>query len=95
MITKNPSFITSDGTPFLNLAAAQAHELEALFNEAPKPAWTPKDIALHILECKDKVLDALTTGPNSKVRARKINGGKRTRRPSAAPLIAELPDMIR
>lgn len=75
MITKAPSFVTSDQQTFLTLEAAQGHEIEQLADGYKGP------IAEWIMSQRDKIVDILTTTATSKPRARSINGGKKTRKP--------------
>ena len=82
MIEFTKAFKVGDSV-FPSLELAQRHELEALFSEWPivdNPEFGPKGIALRILECKDKIVDILTTTTASKPKARSINGGKKHRR---------------
>lgn len=94
MIEKMTGFKIGDQF-FGSLQEAQAHELLKLLNEACSELVKPGDLAIvasKIVANADKVLDVLSTTAKSKVRLRKINGAKRTRKPKAtapAPIMDE------
>lgn len=81
MITFSRSYTVNDQT-FASLELAQQHEIITLL----KAEAGTNDIigiataAQVLVGNKAKVLDILTTKPNSRVRARAINGAKRTRK---------------
>lgn len=89
MITKTQSFQTSDGTIHASIEDAQAWELKALLmQDTLNLSKEQQDATAKILVTyRDKVIDALTTGPRSKPKARSINGGtkRRTSRGVNAP----------
>lgn len=63
---------------FLTLEDAQKYELRQLI---PNPASAGADLTIDwIISNKNKILDILTTTPSSKTKARKINGGKKSRK---------------
>lgn len=78
MITFTKSYKTPDGQVHATLEEAQKHELEAVFNCFDKAI----DIAKTIIENKDLIVDILTTTPNSKPKARSVNGGRKNRKPT-------------
>lgn len=83
MIRKAPAFITSDNTPFFTAEEAQKHELKSLFNNNDESKLNPHlalTLANVIFDHKDRIIDILTTTAKSKPAARKINGGKKTRK---------------
>src|SRR5688500_16786170 len=85
MITKIQAFTDSNGNTYGTLVAAQKAELEIVFAETEIDLvgtdWSVGEIAAHIIEKQDKIIDILTTTPSSKPKARKINGGTKTRAP--------------
>lgn len=91
MITKEPSFVTSDRQRFDTLDAAIGHELGLIF---PDGVMSTTPVVEVILKNRDKIVDLLTTTKTSKPRARKINGAskKRTPKPDAAAVNRELQD---
>lgn len=74
MITPRNGFQSGEQF-FPLLAEAQKHELKLLLDGA-----SLNDIPQAIVEHADKILDILTTKPGSRARARKINGGKKSRK---------------
>ena len=81
MIRKAPAFITSDNTPFFTAESAQKHELGVLFVEQMSlTVVEANETAQVVLNHKDFIVDILTTTAKSKPAARKINGGKKTRK---------------
>lgn len=85
MLTFTKAVKTSDGQTFENLADAQAHELEKLLTQTEDPNSLLDDISLivkRIMNQSEKVADILTTTPTSKPSARRVNGGKKTRKPA-------------
>jgi hypothetical protein len=86
MITKQPSFVTSDNKPHATLEEAQQHELSLLFSP-PDFGGAPvvDQVVAVILQHQAKILDILTTKENSKPRARAVNGGSKKRKPKDAP----------
>lgn len=81
MISFTKSYTVGD-LAFTKLEDAQRHELVSLFTEHGGDSATV--IATTILENADRIVDILTTTATSKPRARKVNGGKKTRTPKAA-----------
>ena len=72
------------------------NEVYATLAEAQEQAlieWIGDDASKRVMEHADKVLDILTTKPTSKPRARAVNGGKKTRKASAASVNAALQDI--
>lgn len=76
------SIETSDLKLFGTLEAAQAHELSLLFGNYADDttAFGVEQIALKILENKEKVIDILTTTERSRPHRRKINGATRKKK---------------
>jgi len=72
MIEFTKSYKTSDGQVFGSIEEAQIHELLLVVN-------LDKDQAEYVIQHKDKVVDILTTTPNSKPKARATNGGTKKR----------------
>ena len=91
MITRSPSFITSDNRAFATLEDAQRHEIAILLSLDPE---TPAENSLLnlLMEKREALADVLTTTPTSKPRARAVNGGTKTRKPkpAAAPATPNL-----
>lgn len=86
MIEKTQAYKVGDKT-FATLAEAQHHELEQLLAPQGEIDWKteaaaggPAYWAARIVDNRDAVVDILTTGPNSKPRARSIHGGKKVRK---------------
>jgi hypothetical protein len=82
MIEKTTAYKVGDKV-FSTIVDAQIHEIEELFEKFPivdEPVWNPHGIALRILEKQDLILDILTMTPNSKPKARAINGGRKPRK---------------
>ena len=77
MIQKATVFVASNGTKCDTIEAAQLQELIALLGETTTPQ--------KVFENADKVIDALTMRATSKPKARKINGGKKTRKVQEPP----------
>lgn len=88
MIEKTQSYKASSGEVFEHLSDAQRHEIELILKGGdPKKVCdeTAIDVvAKLIVEQKDAVIDILTTGPRSHVKARKANGATRKPRVSVA-----------
>lgn len=80
MITKTTKikFRTDGGGEFDNLSDAQAFELTNLLTVSVETAE-------RIVEHSIQVMDILTTTPTSKPRARKVNGGTKTRKTASTP----------
>jgi len=83
MIQFTKSYKTTDGQVFGSIRDAQIHELLLAANLDQKTAE-------YVLENKDKVIDILTTTPNSKPKARSVNGGskKRTTVSASVPVVS-------
>lgn len=79
----SPTFKTSDGEKFDKLSDAQQHELELIFPPLGDGGYAPHQIAILILQKAESVIDILSTTPRSKPKARKINGGTKTRKAKA------------
>jgi hypothetical protein len=76
MISKILAFTDSEGKAHGTLEAAQKAELIIIFGEEIPSCI---DVATFVLKHKDKIVDILTTKPNSLTKARKVNGGTKTR----------------
>lgn len=77
MIQFTKSYKTSDGQVFGTIEDAQYHELQTtlgLSNDS-------NNIIGVIMKNKDVIIDILTTTPNSKPKARSVNGGTKKRTP--------------
>ena len=91
MITKLTGYQSSDGTVHGSLTGAKAAEIKILFHDQYKETgienrpWTVDEIASFIVGREDRILDILTMKSSSKPRARKINGGTKTRAPKVKP----------
>lgn len=72
---------------FPTIVEAQTSELATLLNEVPI-----SDVPGFLVRHSDQVVDILTMTPTSKPRARRINGGKKTRKASAEAVNAALQD---
>jgi hypothetical protein len=79
MIIKTQSFQSSDGSIHPTIEAAQAAEISVLWKEN-KLLTIPLDCPQWIVENREKIADILTTTATSKVKARRINGGSKTRK---------------
>lgn len=77
MITKINAYKTSDGAAHPTLEDAQKAELYSLLVTCNDIT----DLAAHLLASKDRLLDILTTTPDSRPKARKVNGGTKNRTP--------------
>lgn len=96
MIEFTKAFKTSDGDTHASLDAAKRHELAQIFlgqqlpedDEAKKNA---DEAASIVLEHCEAVVDILTTNASSKPKARKVNGGTKTRKPKPAAPPAATP----
>lgn len=84
MIQKQIAFTDSTGAVHATLEAAQAAEVQALFVTASFGVENAKAIAETMMALKDKLLDILTTTPESRPKARRVNGG--TKKRNAAPV---------
>lgn len=88
MITRTNAFQTSDNKTHASLEEAQKHELELLWAQSTD---TP-DMPSWVLANQAKIIDILTTTATSKVRARKVNGATKKRKPDVAAVNRELQD---
>lgn len=83
MISKIQAFADSEGKTYGTLVAAQKAELALVFTDGgtiePSVPWTMDEMVSRILDSKEKIIDILTTKPNSLTKARKVNGGTKTR----------------
>ncbi len=85
MITKTVGYSVG-GSIYVTLEDAQKAELDAVVKEhfdIEGKMVTTFGIACAIINNKAQILDILTTKENSKVKARKINGGKKERKAAA------------
>jgi hypothetical protein len=86
MAKKTSSWTAADGSVHTDFNSAQICDLTILLNEG-----NGKSPPEFIWANRDRVVDILTTKPNSRPTARKINGGKKVRKkrvvaaPEAAP----------
>lgn len=80
MITKINAYKSSDGTAHSTLEEAQKHALKLLLKET-KVQIVDNVLVDSIMDNRDKIVDILTTKPNSLTKARKINGGTKKRTP--------------
>lgn len=77
MITPTKAYQTSDGKTHPTLDAAKTAELEIALLKPGQTCITAADIVAQA----EKVVDILTTGPESRPRARRVNGGRKPRKP--------------
>jgi len=92
MIQFTKSYKTTDGQVFGSVEQAQLHELEALLQKVPgNNAASPASVAKHLLDNKAVLIDVLTTNPNSKPKARSVNGGSKRRTVSASVPVVSTP----
>jgi len=105
MIEFIKSYACSDGNVFATLERAQEHEIISLLKKnignqtdlgpvVLEPA-TVTAAAVILVSNADKVVDILTTTAKSRPKARKINGGKKTRKKPYAPLLVPNPEKKR
>lgn len=80
-----------DGDVYSSLMEAQVAGLAKLLPD--KTAYSREECAEILVEQKDAVIDILTTTEKSRPRARRINGGRKTRKPKDQPQTAELPSL--
>jgi hypothetical protein len=80
MIEFTKSYKTADGQVFGSLEMAQLHELETLLGGVDGNINCLANISKHLLKHKDLLIDVLTTTPNSKPKARSVNGGTKKRK---------------
>lgn len=78
MIEHTKAYKVGENT-FSTLELAQRYELETMLKGTTDLSL--QSVCAWIVDNGDKVMDVLTTGPRSKPRARKINGGAKTRKP--------------
>lgn len=89
MLSKVPSFKTSDNQTFEQLEAAQKHELALLFQPTDASGrMSVIEVVDTIVEKSDEITDVLTTTPSSLLKARSNRGGKKPRKAKAAPATA-------
>jgi len=82
MIEFTKSYKTADGQVFATIEEAKRHELILALkqiNVPPASNLPYDDIATLVLTVQDEIVDILTMSPNSKPKARKINGGTKKR----------------
>jgi hypothetical protein len=86
MIAFTKSYKTSDDKVFGDIKHAQLHELELVIKKHPTfklngaTGELPETVVAGILlDCKDVIMDILTTTANSKPKARVVNGGSKKR----------------
>lgn len=85
MIEKTQSYKTPDGQIFCTIELAQRHELIALMAKTDishADSGVKEVLAECLVAQKAEVMDILSTGPRSHVKARKANGA--TRKPRVA-----------
>lgn len=86
MMTFIKAIQTSDGKTFNSLEEAQARELGILLSSdnSLSNISVPQITAVctSLVSISEKVIDILTTTPNSKPSARKVNGGTKKRKPA-------------
>jgi hypothetical protein len=87
MIQFTKSYKTGDGQIFGTIEEAQHHELVLALTKIQLPNGLPskgvvslEDVAALVLNGKDVLIDILTTTPNSKPKARSVNGGTKKRK---------------
>ena len=78
MIQFTKSYKTNDGQIFGTIEEAQAHEIAVVFEFLPLA--DAREIASAVLKNKTILIDILTTTPNSKPKARSVNGGSKKRK---------------
>lgn len=93
MIEFTRAYKTSDGRAHTSLAEAQKHEIVEILLGFQLPTsdaaeQNAKDTAEIIVEHAEQIVDILTTTATSKPKARRINGGKKTRTPKPAAVTA-------
>ena len=89
MIEFTKAYKTTDGQTHATLEDAKSHELTLLFCDTRVPTDTEAHFILTVQENADRIIDILSTTATSKPRARKVNGGKKTR--AAKPAIPTPP----
>lgn len=89
MIEFTKGFKASDGKVYGTLAEAQEVEVRTLLEEADTApegsSWTRPEIAEVVVANKSRIIDILTTTETSRPKARAANGGRKPRKPKAAP----------
>lgn len=85
MIKAIKAYQVSDGSTAATLEEAQTKELELLMAASEYMPYEGEklelpDVAKMVVAERDKVLDILTTGPNSRPARRKVNGAKPLKR---------------
>jgi len=90
MITKINAYQSGDGTAHSSLEEAQRHEIRILLKDEVKndPSAFYEVI---IVKNRERIMDILSTTATSKVRARKVNGAVRKRKPTAPAMFTEPP----
>ena len=76
MIEITKAFKASDGRVYDSIEGAQVGEIFAM----DIPTTTSSDVARWIVANSCKIVDILTMKPSSRPKARKVNGGKKTRK---------------
>lgn len=90
MIEKCQSFKTSDGEIHSSIEVAQKHELSKFLESLEIGASDDESkIAELLIGNKDKIVDLLTMKASSKPKARKVNGGTKTRKPKGENTTAD------
>jgi len=95
MISKQTSFVTTDGQLFVNIEGAQKHELEKFLGEGllnQETETTADVVATVLLHHKEEIVDLLTMKATSRPKARKVNGASRKKKSAAAAENAALQD---
>lgn len=86
MIRKTQSYTDSKDVVHASLEEAQEHEIRYIVNENDDlPADFVAKASDRLMKAQAKVVDILTTKPNSRPGARTINGAKRIKKRSKAP----------
>lgn len=88
MIKQIKAYQVSDGSTAATLEEAQTRELALLFAGEGERFQNNVDLTQHIAaiicDKRERIVDILTTGPNSRPARRKINGGTTKRRKASA-----------
>jgi hypothetical protein len=97
MITKKPAYFTSSGQACEGLEEAQKAALASLLKddiiEVTATEREVSTVSVRITEAimrnADKIIDILTTTPTSRTKARKVNGGKKSKKADPAKKAAD------
>ncbi len=88
MIEFTKAWKATDGTPFFTLKEVKHHEIKLLYTEdgvANGGAAESDAFAAAVIRHADKIVDILTTGPRSILKARKSHGGSKPRKSNVVP----------